>query len=266
MIVLDAREKYILKRFFNTRGYVLNFSTVSFDSFTYQSVGIKLCEKYKMSKGRSYESFIDEASTPLIIQLSYDLIEHYEIVKGYLSPDMIKEDQYFKAKEVLDNFSYLKVKIKNESPESHSLMRKKYDVFISHATKDKIKAVNNLKNEIMSIGVDVWYDSDSIEWGDSLSRRIDDGLKNCEFGIVVLSSDFFDRPWCEIELRKLAERQEKEQRKTVLPLLLNTDINKVITQYPFLEDIKMIEYKSGDEKDIALLFAKVLIKRLKQGI
>ncbi len=264
MILLDNKEKYILKRFFNTGGYVLDFSTASFDSFTYQSVGIKICEKYKMSKGRSLESFIDEASTLLIIQLSYDLVEHYEIVKQDLSYSMLKEDQYIMVKTVLDKFSYLTAKIKEDSPVFHPSMTKKYDVFISHATKDKLESVNDLRNEIMSMGVDVWYDSDSIEWGDSLSGKIDEGLKNCEFGIVVLSNHFFDRPWCEKELHKLAERQETEQRKTILPLLLNIDVNTVISKYPFLEDIKMIEYKSGEEKDIAVLFARVLIKRLKQ--
>lgn len=266
MISLDNREKYILKRFFNTGGYVLDFSTSSFDSFTYQSVGIKICEKYKMSKGRSLESFIDEASTPLVIQLSYDLVEHYEIVKQDLSPDMIKEGQYTKVKTILDKFSYLTARLTEDVLELHTPMTKKYDVFISHATKDKLESVNDLRNEIMSMGIDVWYDSDSIEWGDSLSSKIDEGLKNCEFGIVVLSNHFFDRPWCEKELHKLAERQESEQRKTILPLLLNIDVNTVIAKYPFLEDIKMIEYKSGQEKEIALLFAKVLIKRLKQGI
>jgi len=265
MITLDNREKYILKRFFNTGGYVLNFSTASFDSFTYQSVGIKISEKYRMSKGRSFESFIDEAATPLIIQLTYDLVEHYEITKQDLSPDMIKEEHYIRVKEILDRFSYLISIIKEDGPVFHTSITKKYDVFISHATKDKLVAVNDLKNEIMSMGVDVWYDSDSIVWGDSLSCKIDDGLKNCEFGIVVLSNHFFDRPWCEKELHRLAERQEREQRKTVLPLLLNIDVNTVIDKYPFLEDIKMIEYKSGEEKDIALLFAKVMIQRLKQG-
>ena len=265
MLLLDNKEKYILKRFFNTGGYVLNFSTASFDSFTYQSVGIKICEKYKLSKGRSLESFIDEASTPLIIQLSYDLVEHYEIVKQDLSSDMIKDEQYIKVKTILDKFSYLTARIEENSLAFRTPMLKKYDVFISHATQDKLESVNDLRNGIMSMGVDVWYDSDSIEWGDSLSDRIDDGLKNCEFGIVVLSKHFFDRPWCEKELHKLAERQELENRKTILPLLLNIDVSTVISKYPFLENIKMIEYKSGEEKDVALLFARVLIKRLKQS-
>lgn len=266
MLVLDNKEKYIIKRFLNTDGYVLNFSTSSFDLFTFQSVGIKLCEKYGLSKGRSLESFIDEASTPLIIQLTYDLIEHYEIIKEDLSQDKVKDNLYVKVKEILDKFSYLTARIKEESPSFHIPLVKKYDVFISHATKDKLTAANDLRNEIMSIGVDVWYDSDSIEWGDSLSSKIDEGLKNCEFGIVVLSRHFFDRPWCEKELYKLAERQKREQRKTILPLLLDISVEMVVSKYPFLEDIKMIEYKSGDERDISLLFAKVLIRRLKQGI
>lgn len=35
--------------FFNRGGYVLDFSTVDFDTFTHESIGVPLCETYKMS-------------------------------------------------------------------------------------------------------------------------------------------------------------------------------------------------------------------------
>ena len=125
-------------------------------------------------------------------------------------------------------------------------------------------AVNDIKNEIHALGVNVWYDADRIAWGDSLSAVIDNGLQRCEFGIIVISRSYFNSKWCNRELKTLVDRNFDNGRKVILPLLLNVTISEAIKKYPFLEDIKMVEYKKGQEKDIALLFAQVLIGRLKE--
>lgn len=263
MLELDKKERYLIKKFFNTNGWVLNFNTQSLNDFTYQSIGIKLCEKYGLSKGKSLEKFIDEANTKMIVRLADDLIEHYEIVLNELPPDMVKREKYEEVKKKLQDYSFLSHKVNDIEYLENLMSVKKYDVFVSHATKDKLVAVNDLKNELMAIGADVWYDSDCIDWGGSLSKTIDDGLKNCEFGLVVISKNFFDRPWCEKELESLAERSIKDNKIVLLPLLLDISVHTAIEKYSFLEDIKMIEYKKGNEKDIAFMFAKILIKRLK---
>lgn len=263
MIEIDNKERYILKKFFNSGGWVLDFTTSYFDSFTYQSIGIKLCEKYRLSKGKSLEKFIDESKTQIIIRLMTDLIEHYEIIREDLPAYMIKSEQYTKVTEIIERYNFLSSKIGEDEFVENLVQRKKYDVFVSHATTDKLVAVNDIEKELSAIGAEVWYDSDSINWGDSLSEKIDEGLINCEFGMVILSRNFFDKPWCEKELHKLADRNRSEKQKVLLPLLLNISINEATEKYSFLEDIKMIEYTKGNEKDVALLFAKALIKRLK---
>lgn len=35
--------------FLNEGGYVLDFSTADFDAFTYKSIGVPLCETYRLS-------------------------------------------------------------------------------------------------------------------------------------------------------------------------------------------------------------------------
>lgn len=141
---------------------------------------------------------------------------------------------------------------------------KPYDVFISHASSDKLAAVNDLRNALRAQGFEVWYDSDKIKWGDKLTGVINDGLRKCEFGIIVISRSYYNRKWCEKELRDLSERDLNEGKKVILPLLLNVTLEEVIKKYPFLEDIKMIEYKKGEEKEIALLFSQVYIERIKE--
>lgn len=50
--MLSYIEKGHLDELFNRDGYVLDFSTNGFDEFTFQSIGIRLCEKYCLSKGK----------------------------------------------------------------------------------------------------------------------------------------------------------------------------------------------------------------------
>ena len=55
-------------------------------------------------------------------------------------------------------------------------------------------------------GVRVWYDRFSISWGDSIRQKIDLGFRNSYFGVVVLSPDFFSRPWTNYELDAIIQR------------------------------------------------------------
>ena len=79
MAVLSQIEKGAFLKLFNRSGYVLDFSTNDFDTFTLGSVGVALCDKYQMSKGRSLTAFVGEASDTEINKLFKDLFEHYEL-------------------------------------------------------------------------------------------------------------------------------------------------------------------------------------------
>ena len=78
MALITKIEKEMFHELFNRSGYVLDFSTASFDSFTKDSVGIALCEKYQRSKGQSLYAFLNEADETSVIRLLTDLFEHYE--------------------------------------------------------------------------------------------------------------------------------------------------------------------------------------------
>ena len=68
--------------------------------------------------------------------------------------------------------------------------KKKYDVFISHASEDKDSLVRPLAIALRGLGASVWYDEFSLRIGDSLSGSIDKGLSNSRFGPVVISQNF----------------------------------------------------------------------------
>ena len=81
-----------------------------------------------------------------------------------------------------------------------------FDVLISHASEDKDQVVRPLANALRNAGLSVWYDEFELRLSDSLLRKIDKGLANSRFGVVVLSPAFFGRGWPEHELDCLVSR------------------------------------------------------------
>lgn len=55
--------------------------------------------------------------------------------------------------------------------------RKQYDVFISHAAQDKMAYVDNLYAIIRKLGINIFYDTDSISWGDKWKEQILNGTR-----------------------------------------------------------------------------------------
>lgn len=70
---------------------------------------------------------------------------------------------------------------------------RKYDVFISHASEDKDAVVRPLAISLQQKGLKVWFDEFELRIGDSLRQKIDKGLANSRFGIVVLSKNFIKK-------------------------------------------------------------------------
>lgn len=99
----------------------------------------------------------------------------------------------------------------NEKPE--------YDVFISHAWEDKEDFVNDFVKDLNSLGVTTWYDKSQILWGDSMRKKIDEGLKKSRFGIVILSPNYIaeGKYWTKAELDGLFQLESINGKK-LLPI------------------------------------------------
>lgn len=79
MALLTNVEKSALVRLFNRGGYVLDFSTYDFNAFTFNSIGVALCQKYGVSKGASLNMYISEACDENVAKLLVDLFDYYEL-------------------------------------------------------------------------------------------------------------------------------------------------------------------------------------------
>jgi hypothetical protein len=109
------------------------------------------------------------------------------------------------------------IRIQHSETPTSVTVNKEYDVFISHSSEDKDEFVRPLTVQLQGLGVKVWYDEFELKMGDSLRRKIDQGLINSRYGIVVLSSSFFKRDWTNYELDGFVNK-EMNGLKVILPI------------------------------------------------
>ncbi len=139
----------------------------------------------------------------------------------------------------------------------NSMSQYEYDVFISYAHANAQYATK-LRKSFDKLGIKVFRDVENIDWGDKWEEVIENALKKCRFGVVIISEDFYNRDWTEKELKTLLVHQ------TVLPILYNTDFNGFKAHckkscYKKLEKIQFISSSKYDVKDITILLAYKLL-------
>jgi hypothetical protein len=123
-------------------------------------------------------------------------------------------------------------------------MPAEWDVFISHASEDKEAVARPLTQLLQQAGLRVWLDENELTVGDSLSRKIDEGLARSSYGVVILSRQFFQKGWPTHELAGLTARQIGA-RKVILPVWHGVDREFVLSISPPLADALAVKTNLG---------------------
>jgi hypothetical protein len=110
-----------------------------------------------------------------------------------------------------------------------------WDVFISHAGEDKEEVAKPLAEHLQALGVNVWLDVFELRIGDSLRRKIDQGLASSRFGVVIFSEPFFAKGWPQYELDGLVTRSVAGEQN-LLPIWHNITKAQVVAASPSLAD------------------------------
>lgn len=87
-------EKGAFVKLFNRGGYILDFSTADFDAFTLDSVGVAVCQKYGLSKGKSLIAFIEETNEDDAFKLLSDLLTYYETQYNQFESETQQSDSF----------------------------------------------------------------------------------------------------------------------------------------------------------------------------
>lgn len=125
--------------------------------------------------------------------------------------------------------------VQRDVPPGGDYSMREHDVFISHASEDKDAVVRPLAAALIAEGLNVWYDEFELRIGDSLRRKIDQGLANSLVGLVVLSHSFIAKGWTNYELDGIVTRSVSGEQ-VLLPIWHNISKQEVVSYSPSLAD------------------------------
>lgn len=92
-------------------------------------------------------------------------------------------------------------------------------VFVSHASKDK-DFVDRLVSDLAARGVPVWYDKLDVRLGDSIPGKINSGISEAKYFLIVLSPAAVKSKWVQEELNAALMRQVASAGTFLLPVLV----------------------------------------------
>jgi hypothetical protein len=121
----------------------------------------------------------------------------------------------------------------------------KMDVFLSHASEDKDAIARPLYRALIDAGLTVWFDEAVLRLGDSLRRKIDEGLAHCNYGIVIISQSFLSKDWPQRELDGLVAREVAGGRTVILPIWHDIDRDTLARKSPTLADRVAVKSSEG---------------------
>lgn len=110
-----------------------------------------------------------------------------------------------------------------------------WDVFISHASEDKVAVAIPLAEALQERGVSAWLDKAELRIGESLRRRIDQGLSASRFAVVVLSPAYFAKGWPQYELDGIVSLSVAG-KQSLLPIWHDLNHADVAAKSPSLAD------------------------------
>jgi hypothetical protein len=161
--------------------------------------------------------------------------------------DLLQDVKLIIDKIKLKSIYQLEDSLLNKQNTMHTEQSEEVSVFLSHTSEDKLNFVEPLILELKKNEISYWYDKNEIIWGDSLVKRINEGLAKSRYCIFFLSTRFIKKNWPVAELEAIINIETTTGTKRVLPLLIGSDeeINLILKQYPLLAGKLYKKYSDG---------------------
>jgi hypothetical protein len=122
-------------------------------------------------------------------------------------------------------------------------------LFVCHASEDAA-FVESLVQALDSRALYAWYDRREIVVGDSIVDKINEGLAEARYLVVVLSRRSVEKPWVKRELNATVMRQLNAAEIKVLPALLED-----CKIPPLLADIRYADFRSSFDLGLSELLS-----------
>lgn len=111
---------------------------------------------------------------------------------------------------------------------------KEFDVFISYFSGDQDFA-HKIEGDLQNRDLHVWRDEGEIDVGDSISDKIQEGLKRCFTFIIILSPEALNRPWVKEELRAAYNLRLAEELKILPVVYKDCELPIFLSDYRFAD-------------------------------
>ena len=115
--------------------------------------------------------------------------------------------------------------------------------FLCHCFTDKHLA-QRIAHDLRTNGIDVWYDSWEVKPGDSLRRKIDQGISQAQYFLVLLTPSFENGKWAQTELDAGIVQQIQGQCR-LIPLVSDLIDPKIPPTLLGTVRIRMTPYQDG---------------------
>src|ERR1044072_3136243 len=96
----------------------------------------------------------------------------------------------------------------------------KYDLFLSHSSKDKATA-RNLAERLRADNLRVWFDEWELKPGDSIPAKIEEGLEHSRVLVLCMSANAFGSDWAQVESGPFRLRDTLNKEPRFIPLRLD---------------------------------------------
>ena len=116
-------------------------------------------------------------------------------------------------------------------------------VFISHSSRDK-DFVDCFVSDLTAHGIPVWYDKLDIKVGDSVPGKINTGLSEAKYFLIVLSPDSVDSLWVREELNAALMRQIVSNGTFLIPVLIKDCVIPPLLSHRHYADFRL-SYEKG---------------------
>ena len=96
----------------------------------------------------------------------------------------------------------------------------RYDVFLSHSSKDKI-VVRTIAKRLRDDGLKVWFDEWILKPGDHIQATIEDGLEHSRVLVLCMSANAFGSDWTQLEAGTFRFLDPLNKDRRFIPLRLD---------------------------------------------
>ncbi|HKQ77659.1 MAG TPA: TIR domain-containing protein [Blastocatellia bacterium] len=125
----------------------------------------------------------------------------------------------------------------------------KYDVFISHSSKDK-PAARELAERLRRDGIRVWFDKWEIKPGDAILLKIQEGLGQSRTLALLMSEHADASDWVTFEHHAVLFRDPMNQQRRFIPVRLDdADVKDTLRQFAY------VDWRQRSDEEYARLLA-----------